>query len=199
MNANVRKIAARMLELERELENELESDLAEKRRRFHYTVEKGRIAFDCEMCALHRKLRGHWFKFLWDAPLLGLAVAPVIYSLTVPLVLLDAWLWLYQSVCFPVYGIEKAVRSRYVVLDRGHLEYLNWIERFNCDYCGYANGLIAYAREISSRTEQYFCPIKHARRCAGAHARYASFLDYGDGEGYRKNWKRLRAELKHGE
>ncbi|MDE2512291.1 MAG: hypothetical protein KGL74_14295 [Elusimicrobia bacterium] len=47
------------------------------------------------------------------------------------------------------------------------VEYLNWIELFNCDYCSYAGGLIAFAREVSSRAEQYFCPIKHASRCAG--------------------------------
>lgn len=188
MNANVLKISTRIADLE--------GGFAEKRREFSYTIEKGRIAFECEMCALHDKLRKHWVKFLWDAPLLTLVVAPVIYSLIVPLVLLDAWLWLYQAVCFPVYGIDKVERSQYVFLDRGHLQYLNWIERINCDYCGYANGLIAYAREVSSRSEQYFCPIKHARRCAGAHTRYDGFLDHGDGDGYRKNRERLRAELR---
>lgn len=195
MNANVERITKRIAELEHELEKEFEADLAAKRREFRYTVEKGRIAFESEMGELHKKLRKNWVRFLWDAPLLSLAVAPVIYSLFIPLALLDAWLWLYQSICFPVYGIEKADRSKYIMLDRGRLEYLNWIEGFNCDYCGYANGLIAYAREVSSRTEQYFCPIKHARRCSGTHARYGGFLDYGDGRGYRKNWKRLRGEV----
>lgn len=135
-------------------------------------------------------------KFLWDAPRFSLILAPVIYSLALPLLLLDAWLWVYQTLCFPVYGIEKAERARYIVLDRGHLEYLNWIERFNCDYCSYANGLIAFAREVSSRTEQYFCPIKHASRCSGPHMRYHDFIDYGDGDDYRVKLKKLREELK---
>jgi hypothetical protein len=126
----------------------------------------------------------------------SLLVSPVIYSLIVPLVLLDMWVWVYQAVCFPVYGIAKVDRSRYVLLDRGHLQYLNWIERLNCNYCGYANGLIAYAREIASRTEKYFCPIKHARRWLGPHSRYREFLEFGDADAYRKELPKLRAELR---
>ncbi|MFI5348671.1 MAG: hypothetical protein ACHQ2Z_03935 [Elusimicrobiota bacterium] len=197
MKTNISEIAARMAVLEQELERELAKDLEENRRRFNYTLEKGRIAFDCGMCAVHRKLKKGWMKFIWDAPAGSLLVAaPIIYSLTLPLVLLDAWLWVYQAVCFRIYGIERVDRSRYVRLDRGHLKYLNWIEGFNCDYCGYANGLIAYAREVSSRTEQYFCPIKHAQRCVAPHARYENFTDFGDGEAYRKNWKKLREDLR---
>jgi hypothetical protein len=49
-----------------------------------------------------------------------------------------------------------------------------------CVYCGYANGVIAYARKIASRTEQYWCPIKHALRIRDPHVRYAQFLEYGD-------------------
>lgn len=116
----------------------------------------------------------------------SLLVAPMTYSLIVPLVLFDFWLQLYQAVCFPVYGIAKADHARYVLLDRGGLRYLNWIEWLNCNYCGYANGLIAYAREIAARTEQYFCPIKHARRCSGTHSRYHEFLDFGDARSYKK-------------
>jgi hypothetical protein len=56
------------------------------------------------------------------------------------------------------------------VFDRYHLAYLNVLEKLNC---AYANGLIAYVREIAGRTEQYWCPIKHARRVIGAHSHYA--------------------------
>jgi len=134
--------------------------------------------------------------FLWEAPVASLLVAPMIYSLTIPLVLLDLWVQLYQAVCFPVYRIAKVDRSRYVLLDRGHLQYLNWIERANCNYCGYANGLVAYAREIAARTEQYFCPIKHAFRCSGVHSHYDEFLDFGDAHAYKEELPKLRAELR---
>ena len=116
----------------------------------------------------------------------GRLTAPVIYSLIVPLVLLDAFVSIYQAICFPVYHIPKVRRRDYLVFDRHHLAYLNALEKFNCAYCSYANGLIAYVREIAARTEQYWCPIKHARRMVGAHSAYTMFEDYGDGSGYRK-------------
>jgi hypothetical protein len=196
MNENVRRLLDRMAALQRELEAEFDKELAVQRREFRYRLEKGRAAFDAEARALHDRLREGWVRFLWDAPLPSLLVAPVIYSLLLPLLLFDAWLWVYQSVCFPVYGIRKVARRRYVVLDRGQLKYLNWIERFNCEYCGYANGLIAHAREIAARTEQYFCPIKHSRPCPGVHERYGEFFDFGDAESYRGNWRKLRDELR---
>ena len=82
-------------------------------------------------------------------------------------------------------------RRDYLVFDRHHLAYLNALEKLNCAYCSYANGLIAYVREIASRTEQYWCPIKHARRLIGAHANYATFEDYGDAEGYQRRLAEL--------
>ena len=64
-----------------------------------------------------------------------------------------------------------------LVFDRHRLGYLNAIEKVHCVYCGYANGLVAYAREIAARTEQYFCPIKHAAPIAAPHDRYHLFAD----------------------
>ncbi len=112
--------------------------------------------------------------------------APFIYALIIPLVLLDIFVSIYQAVCFPTYGIEKVKRSDYLVFDRGHLAYLNALEKLNCAYCSYANGLLAYAHEIAGRTEAYWCPIKHARKTAGAHANYIDFVPFGDADAYRK-------------
>jgi len=78
--------------------------------------------------------------------------------------MMDLCVTLYQAFCFPIYRIAKVRRANYIVLDRQHLEYLNLIEKFHCTYCGYASGLVAYVYEIVARTEEYFCPIKHARR-----------------------------------
>ena len=119
----------------------------------------------------------------------------MIYSLIVPFVLLDACVSLYQAVCFPAYGIAKVRRGDYFAFDRAHLGYLNALEKLNCAYCTYANGLIAYVRKIGSRTEAYWCPIKHARRTMGTHARYVGFEDFGDGEGYRVQLDRHRKSV----
>jgi hypothetical protein len=63
-------------------------------------------------------------------------------------------------------------------------------------YCDYANGLMSIAREIVARTEQFWCPIKHARRVLGAHDRYHTFADYGDAECCQEQLLKLRAALR---
>ena len=113
-----------------------------------------------------------------------------------PALILDAFVAVYQAICFPVYGIPRVKRGDFIVMDRGQLKYLNWIERWNCVYCEYFNGLIGYVREIASRTEQYWCPIKHARKFSGRHGRCHRFADYGDAEDYQKRLDDLRQELR---
>lgn len=157
-------------------------------------IDERRMRFAEEVASL-RRVRVPVFTYLRHVPVLGWIVAPVIYAGIVPLVLLDVFLTVYQMLNFPVYGIARVDRSDYVVLDRIDLEYLNPIERLNCFYCGYANGLIAYGREIAARTEQFFCPIKHARRILAAHDRYPGFFEYGDAESYRQGLRRLRDAL----
>lgn len=121
--------------------------------------------------------------------------APFIYAMIVPIVLIDLSFTLYQWICFPLYRIPRVRRARYLVIDRHRLPYLNAIEKLNCVYCGYANGVLAYAQEIAGCTEQYWCPIKHARRAAGAHRRYGRFLEWGDATDYDGEVERLRGEL----
>lgn len=122
--------------------------------------------------------------------------APIIYTLIIPIALLDLSVTFYQAVCFPLYGISKVRRRDYMVFDRHHLAYLNGIEKLNCTYCSYANGLIAYVREVAARTEQYWCPIKHAERISDAHDRYPEFVDFGDAEAYHGRARQLRDVLK---
>jgi len=126
----------------------------------------------------------------------NLLTTPLIYSLAVPLVLLDVWVSLYEAICFRVYGIERVRRRRYFVIDRHELGYLNPIEKANCLYCSYATGLLGYVREVAARTEQYWCPIKHARPIAAPHRRYARFAGYGDAVGYRQGLLRMRQALR---
>jgi hypothetical protein len=87
-------------------------------------------------------------------------------------------------------------RWRYFAIDRHKLAYLNGIEKVSCTFCSYANGLIAYVREVAARTEQYWCPIQHARVVPAPHQRYQVFLDYGDAHGYRKDLPALRHALR---
>ncbi len=196
MDKKIGGLLERLAEVERELEKALGEEIEKKQKDFRYKIERKKILFEEEMERVNRGIRQGVVAFLLTTPLKSLLVAPVIYSLYLPLFLLDAWIGLYQAACFRAYGIPGVRRADYIVLDRGGLNYLNFIEQFNCNYCGYANGLIAYAREVAARTEQYFCPIKHARKILGTHDRYRRFFDFGDGEAYRRELDRLREELR---
>ncbi len=178
----------------RALENELDAELAKRRAELRNGLEHGRVAFEEELLRRHRELRRKLLPYIVGANPLVIP-APVIYAGIVPFLLLDLFVSAYQAVCFPIYGIAKIARGDYLVFDRHHLAYLNALEKLNCAYCSYANGLIAFTREIAARTEQYWCPIKHARRVIGTHGRYPAFDDYGDGEGYPARLATLRKAL----
>jgi hypothetical protein len=121
---------------------------------------------------------------------------PVIYSTIVPLACLDAWLSLYQVICFRLWGLGLVRRRDYFAIDRHKLPYLNALEKLNCLFCSYANGVLGYSREIAARTEQYWCPIRHARRVRHPHGRYAAFAPFGDAARYRRDLPSLRDALK---
>ena len=169
-----------------ELESEREAEIARQGAALRFGLEQGRAVFEEEVLRRHRELQTRLLRYIVHARPLVVVTAPVIYALIVPLVLLDICVSLYQAVCFPAYGIEKVKRRDYMIFDRGHLAYLNALEKLNCAYCSYANGLIAYVREIAARTEAHWCPIKHAKKAIGAHEKYRNFVPFGDADAYRR-------------
>ena len=183
----------------RALERQLEVALAKRRVELNYEVHDGVVHFEHLVIAKHRLLKARLLSYLLAARPAMILTAPVIYALFIPVLLLDLFVAIYQTVCFPVYGIPRVRRRDYLAFDREHLAYLNIIEKLNCAYCAYANGVFAYVREVGSRTEQFWCPIKHARRVLGTHARYGSFVDYGDADAYRHDLERLRTEAQSNE
>lgn len=177
-----------ILERIRALELELESELAQKRAGLRYGLERGRVLFEEEVLRRHREVRTHVLQYIAQAHPLIVLTAPIIYGLIIPIALLDLCVTVFQWVCFPVYGIEKVHRGDYLSFDRNHLAYLNIIEKLNCAYCSYANGIFAYTSEVAGRTERYWCPIKHAKRLAAVHQHYREFAEFGDPDGFRKTF-----------
>lgn len=180
----------------RELETKVQQEMKRKEEELKYKVTEGKVIFEQEILKLHQKIASSLLFYVVNAPILTILSTPVIYLMIIPALLLDTGLWIYQSVCFPIYGIKKVNRGEHVVFDRHYLKYLNLIERLNCDYCSYVNGLFSYAMEIGARTEQYWCPIKHAYGKAHRHSRTHLFADYGDAEGYQKKLAELRRNLR---
>lgn len=188
MSRTTEQILSRM----RELQDQLEDDFARRREEFRYRIENGRVVFEREARRRHREFRIRLSDFLRRTRPMTVITAPVIYSLIVPFVLLDLFVTIYQRVCFPAYGIQRVRRAEFIRIDRHHLAYLNALQKLNCIYCGYCNGLIAYVQEIAGRTEAYWCPIKHAARVGVQHAYYAQFIDYGDAENFEPGLCKMR-------
>lgn len=191
MNNRIRQILDQMTALEDELQTAVE----EQQERLRYQIEGRRITFEHAIREAHLKARMgifHWFTTVRPQNYL---TAPVIYGMIVPLALFDLCISFYQLTCFPIYGVARVRRANYIMLDHQHLAYLNIIEKVDCMYCSYAVGLVGYAQEITSRTEQYFCPIKHARKMLGANARYERFLAYGEAEDFHGKLEEYRAQL----
>ena len=191
MNDRIQKILSQMAELEDELRNAVH----EQESRVFFQLKGKRVEFEKSVRDAHSKLKKSFFRWLVTDRPQNLLTGPLIYGMIVPLLLLDACVSFYQWACFPIYGITKVRRRDYLVFDRRHLGYLNFIEKFHCTYCEYGNGLMGYMAEILARTEQYFCPVKHAHKGLGAHARYNRFLAYGEADAYEAKLEEFRVAL----
>ena len=181
----------------RDLQEELEQEISERGKAFRYRLENGRVVFEAEARKAQRRFRVRLLVFLRHTRPGYLISAPVIYALIIPFALLDLFVWVYQAICFPIYGIPKVARRDHIRIDRHHLAYLNGLQKLNCVYCGYCNGVISWVREVAGRTEAFWCPIKHAARLDGRHGHYHEFLDYGDAERFQAGLSASRNHIRH--
>ena len=191
MNENVRSLLKQI----NELEEELREILLKQKSEVVYKIEGKRIEFEHAVMEAHRQLKTGLLRWFVTSKPQNILSAPFIYGIFPVWCLLDLSLSLYQAICFRLYNIPHVSRSDYIVIDRHRLAYLNIIEKINCVYCGYVGGLLSYAREITSRTEQYWCPIKHAHKMLDAHDRFIYFSDYGDASGYQQNLEEARKDV----
>ena len=194
MNERITQILAQMAALE----DDLRAAVHEQESRMFFQIKGKRVEFERSVKAAHRRLKKNVFAWLVSNRPQNLITGPIIYAMILPLMVLDFFVSLYQFSCFPIYGITKVRRADYIVFDRQHLAYLNFIEKFHCTYCAYGSGLMGYMAEIVARTEEYFCPIKHAHKILGTHARYNRFLDYGDAADYEARLEEFRVALGKG-
>lgn len=191
MNDSIR----RLLDQITALEDDLRKALSEQPSGVFFQIKGKRVEFEHSIKQAHKRLKRNFFHWLISDRPQNLITGPIIYSMIAPLLLTDLFVSFYQMTCFPIYGIKKVRRGDYIIFDRQHLSYLNFIEKFHCSYCAYGSGMISYVSEIIARTEQYFCPIKHARKILGTHKRYARFLDYGEAENYQAKLESYRRAL----
>ncbi len=126
-----------------------------------------------------------------DSPALRyLLSAPFIYLMIIPTLFLDITVSLYQAICFRLWEIPKVKRRDYVVVDRHRMKFLSRLEKINCMYCGYTNGVYTYAKMVAGETERYWCPVKHEDEIQAPHKFYIEFAEYNN----EAEWERMMEE-----
>ena len=188
MNDKIREI----LEEIEEMKVKLAEEINKQESHISYELKDGYVRFEKEVLAKQRENMQNLLSWFREVPLSHLLSAPLIYAMIIPAVLIDIILFVYMQVIFRVYKFKFIKRSDYMLFDHHYLGYLNPIEKLNCLYCSYFNGLMLYASAIAGRTELYFCPIKHAKKVVSQHEYYNEFLSYGDEDDYQKKLKDLR-------
>jgi hypothetical protein len=191
MNDRIRSLLDQMSSIE----DQLRAALQEGEAQVHFVVKGKRVEFERGARDAHRKLKRSILRWIVTNRPQNFITGPIIYGCGFPILFLDLSVTFYQLICFPVYGIARVRRGDYMIYDRKYLSYLNWFERLHCEYCAYANGAMAYMAEVLARTEEYFCPIKHAHKSLGTHKRYRHFLEYGDAADYHGRLEEFRREM----
>ncbi|MEA1954358.1 MAG: hypothetical protein U9O24_08210, partial [Campylobacterota bacterium] len=184
-----------MLEEIEAMKLKLMEEIAQQEKEISYEIENGYIKFEKDILATQKKHMKHLLAYFREMPFLHLLSSPIIYAMLIPAVIFDLLLFIYQQTIFRIYKFKFVKRSDYILFDRQYLGYLNPIEKLNCMYCSYFNGLMQYASAIAARTELYFCPIKHAKKVAYEHQHYHKFFTYGDEDAYQEKLEALRKKF----
>lgn len=163
MKKRIDKISQILAEIKAK-QQELYKEYEKLTKKYDFSFEKGKIKFSQNAKMYQEKFRIPLWKYISNPIIRHTLSIPFIYGMIIPAIILDTFLFIYQHTAIRLYGIPLVKRSEYIVFDRKHLSYLNIMQKINCLYCSYVNGLFSYAVEIAGRTEKYWCPIKAAKR-----------------------------------
>lgn len=166
--------------------DELFVEYEKMRKKYDFSFNNWKIVFTKNAKKIQKGFKTPLQKYAIPKNLRHFISIPFIYGMFIPWILLDISLFIYQQTAFRLYSIPLVKRSEYILFDRKHLSYLNIIQKINCLYCSYMNGLFSYAVEVWWRTEKYWCPIKAARNKKWWHDWEEYFADYWDPEGFKK-------------
>ena len=176
-----------------EIENkrkELAEEYERIKKKYNFEYIKWKITFSKEQKLENKKKKRSFWQTTKSTTFREYLSIPFIYSMMIPAVILDLFLFMYQQTAMRLYRIPLVKRSDYITLERKHLDYLNWVEKLNCIYCSYVNWLFAYALEIAWITEKYWCPIKHAKKMTSSHNWEKYFADYGDADWFKEVFRK---------
>jgi hypothetical protein len=109
MTQRMHEIARNIVELQAELDREIER----RRKALGVGIRDRLVEFEHGITLEHRRLRLGVRTFLGRSSIATIATAPVIYSLIIPLLIVDAWVGAYQAICFRAYRIPRVRRANY--------------------------------------------------------------------------------------
>lgn len=175
-----------ILEKIEQLNGDLRKEYDRLAKQYGFSFQKRKVIFLDEFRKRNKTFRFPTWRYVIPTNIRHLLSMPFIYAMIIPAIILDVFLTIYQWVAFSLYRIPKVERRDYIVYERRFLDYLNIIQKLNCLYCSYVNGLFAYAVEIAARTERYWCPIKAANKPRFSHGWYRDFADYGSPEEWKE-------------
>lgn len=199
MKSRINELIANFEQRRQEFLSDLYAEYDRLKEKYDFETLGRKIQFGLKTKELNKRYKTPIFlNFLSYQAFKEIISAPFIYMMIIPALILDIFLTVYMHICFRLYNIPLVPRSEYIVFDRRFLDYLNWIQKFNCIYCSYVNGLFAYAVEIAGRTERYWCPIKNANRLRWGHYWHKEFADYGDAEWFKEAYFELEPEVVFG-
>jgi hypothetical protein len=178
MKDTIRDILAKI----ESLNNDLREEYDRLSKEYGFYIEKKKVIFLDQFKRKNKTFKFPTWKYVIPTNIRHFLSMPFIYGMIVPAVLLDIALTVYQWTAFSLYRIPRVQRKDFFIYDRRYLDYLNLVQKINCLYCSYVNGLFAYAVEIGARTERYWCPIKAAHKPKFSHGWYKDFADYGNPE-----------------
>jgi len=125
-----------------------------------------------------------------------LPTLPIIYLAVFPMMMMDVWVEIYHRFCFPFYNIPYLKRKHYIRIDRHKLSYLNFLQKLNCVYCGYANGIVNYWSAIFAETEKYWCGIQHKEN--GTYTpplHHEELIEFGDEKAYKEVYSKSKTKM----
>jgi hypothetical protein len=187
--SQLKKLTEKLDELNKALSREY-ARMAEK---YGFSIQKRTVKFLKEFRERNKKFKIPVWKYVIPTHIRHVLSLPFIYVMIVPAVILDIFVTIYNWTAIPLYRIPRVKRSEYIVYDRQFLSYLNVVQKINCVYCTYVNGLFAYASEIGARTERYWCPIKAAHKPKAHHGWYSDFADYGSPQEWEEKFNDSKA------
>jgi len=103
MNGRLHQILGEMAVLE----DELRSTVHDQESRMFFQINGKRVEFERSVKEAHRKLKTGFFRWpVTDRPQ-NLITSPLIYSMAIQLLMLDACVSFHRWACFPIYWIRK--------------------------------------------------------------------------------------------